>query len=283
MARARNIKPGFFESEQLGRCPLGARLLFIAMWQVADRDGKLEERLMRLRAYTFPYDSISMEEINEWVDTLERESLIERYSVGDGKYVKIPKFTKHQNPHVNEKDSTIPDKPSASTVQAPEFSRTILEKELESNSVLVGSSTQEILPLIESGILNPDVPHSPAAARKPKQKVEPGEKFIKPTIEQVMEFVRVNKITNVDPEYFWYKNESIGWVTGKAKTPIKCWRSTVRTWAKNGYGSGYQPQNLIRHDEQTEKFVPKPKPVENPEDEAEVNEMLRGFLDGTMQ
>lgn len=274
MARARNIKPGFFESEQLGRCHLGARLLFIAMWQVADRDGKLEERLMRLRAYAFPYDSISMPDIEEWTDCLESEGLIERYSVGGAKYILIPTFSKHQNPHVNEKKSQFPDKPSSSTVQAPEFIETTSEKVQELNGTFFDSSTKEILPLKESLLMNPDIPHSGAVVGKPKPERKV---FQKPTVEQIAEYCRDHGITNVDPEYFWLKHESIGWVVGKARNPMKCWKSTVQTWAKNGYSS--QSAHNPPAPETSIRFVPKPRPVE--EEPVTTDEMMRLFYEGT--
>ncbi len=39
MARARNIKPGFFDNEILGELPALTRLLFIGLWCLADREG----------------------------------------------------------------------------------------------------------------------------------------------------------------------------------------------------------------------------------------------------
>ena len=274
MARARNIKPGFFESEKLGRCPFGARLLFIAMWQVADRVGKMEERMMRLRAYAFPYDSVSMAEIEEWANFLESEKLIERYTVGEGKYIRIPKFTKHQNPHVNEKESGFPDKPSASTVPAPDFPNTKSEKVQCLNDTLFDSSTKEILLIKESLLLNPDIPHSGAVVGKPKPERKV---FQKPTVEQIAEYCRDHGITNVDPEYFWLKHESIGWVVGKARNPMKCWKSTVQTWAKNGYSS--QSAHNPPAPETSIRFVPKPRPVE--EEPVTTDEMMRLFYEGT--
>lgn len=37
----------------------------------------------------------------------------------------------------------------------------------------------------------------------------------------------------LDGEYFIAKNDSIGWVTGKARNPIINWKSVVQTWKKN--------------------------------------------------
>ena len=44
MARARNIKPGFFKNEDLAECSPWARLCFAGLWTLADREGRLEDR-----------------------------------------------------------------------------------------------------------------------------------------------------------------------------------------------------------------------------------------------
>lgn len=56
MARARNIKPGFFANEDLAECEPLARLLFAGLWCLADREGRLEDRPKRIRAELLPYD-----------------------------------------------------------------------------------------------------------------------------------------------------------------------------------------------------------------------------------
>ena len=50
MARARNIKPGFFANENLAECDPLARLLFAGLWCLADREGRLEDRPKRIAA-----------------------------------------------------------------------------------------------------------------------------------------------------------------------------------------------------------------------------------------
>ena len=44
MARSRNIKPSFFMNEDIIELPYEARLLFIGLWTLADREGRLENR-----------------------------------------------------------------------------------------------------------------------------------------------------------------------------------------------------------------------------------------------
>lgn len=54
--------------------------------------------------------------------------------------------------------------------------------------------------------------------------------FIKPTIEEIDEFCKEHNY-QVDAERFFNYYESKGWVVGKS--PMKDWRSAVRTWVSN--------------------------------------------------
>jgi len=107
MARARNIKPGFFESEDPARVSLGARILWIAMWTLADRDGWLEDRPVMFRKYAFGYDPFPVEQISDWVSELVTSGLIARHEIEGAFYLEIPNFGRHQKPHPKEPPSTI--------------------------------------------------------------------------------------------------------------------------------------------------------------------------------
>lgn len=108
--RARNIKPGFFENELLVELPPAARLVFIGMWCMADREGRLEDRPKKIKLQILPYDSL---DVDEYLNELARMNFITRYSVDGSKYIQIENFLKHQNPHQNESKSIIPPKESA--------------------------------------------------------------------------------------------------------------------------------------------------------------------------
>lgn len=105
MPRARNIKPAFFKNEVLAELKPHVRLLFIGLWTLADREGRLEDRPTRIRAEIFPYETVN---INEGLELLNSAGFIQRYSVESSKYIQITNFEKHQNPHVKEQASTIP-------------------------------------------------------------------------------------------------------------------------------------------------------------------------------
>ena len=108
MARSRNIKPGFFQNDDLGELPPLARLLFIGMWTIADYKGCLEFRAKRLKVQLLPYDECDVDQLAR---ALDKSGFIAIYSVQGQQYIKIKNFEKHQNPHKNEREagSEIPD------------------------------------------------------------------------------------------------------------------------------------------------------------------------------
>lgn len=117
MARARNIKPSFFANDDLADInPLG-RLLFIGLWTLADREGRLEDRPRRIKAEVLPYDNCDVDGL---LDDLEQHGFILRYVVNEERFIQVVNFAKHQNPHVKESASSIPapTEEAGSTVQA---------------------------------------------------------------------------------------------------------------------------------------------------------------------
>lgn len=106
--RARNIKPGIFKNELLGEADPMVSLLFVGLWTIADREGRLEDRPMRIKGEIFPYrDGI---DINGYLTELASLGFIERYEVAGSKFIQILNFKKHQSPHKTEKLSEIPSK-----------------------------------------------------------------------------------------------------------------------------------------------------------------------------
>lgn len=111
MARARNIKPGFFESEDPAKVGFPQRLLWIALWTLADREGWLEDRPAQIRKYAFGFDEeVTAAQVDQWLADLHKAQLIHRQQFDGKKLVYILKFKKHQRPHPNEGPSTL--KPS---------------------------------------------------------------------------------------------------------------------------------------------------------------------------
>lgn len=122
VARARNIKPSFFQNEDLAELDPLARLFFIGLWTVADFKGCVEFRPKRLKVQLLPYDNCDTERLGK---NLESSGFVRIYSVDGQRYLKIVNFEKHQNPHKNERDSgsEIPDvdKADAQVVESIEL------------------------------------------------------------------------------------------------------------------------------------------------------------------
>lgn len=106
MARARNIKPATMENEDLAALPCETRLLFIYLWMLADREGRLEDRPKRIRAQAFPYDTTF--DVDRMLSDLQASAFILRYTVEGQGFIQITNFIKHQRPHSNETCSEIP-------------------------------------------------------------------------------------------------------------------------------------------------------------------------------
>lgn len=113
MARARNIKPSFFLNEDIVELPYEARLLFIGLWTLADREGRLENRPKKIKMSLFPADDIN---VSEQLLNISKYGFIKLYNVDDLDVIQIENFVKHQTPHGLEKDSELPDQKGMYTV-----------------------------------------------------------------------------------------------------------------------------------------------------------------------
>ena len=143
MARARNIKPGFFKNEILGVADPLYSLLFEGLWVLADRSGRLEDRPLRIKGEVFPYrDGLNVDAMLNW---LESNGFIRRYTAQGKKCILVLEFVKHQNPHKNETESELPS-PSDECTQ-PEEIGTVTE--------IIGSTRADSL---SSDSLIPDTP-----------------------------------------------------------------------------------------------------------------------------
>ena len=112
MARARNIKPAFFQNEQLAEVGPWGRLLFIGLWTLADREGRLEDRPRRMKMQLFPADEVDVDVL---LTRLQELGFILRYEVDGCAYIQVINFLKHQKPHRNEAQSVIPPPPTDET------------------------------------------------------------------------------------------------------------------------------------------------------------------------
>ncbi|EPX3860864.1 hypothetical protein ACWY7A_000032 [Acinetobacter baumannii] len=131
MARARNIKPSFFMNEDIIELPYEARLLFIGLWTLADREGRLENRPKKIKMSLFPADDIN---VAEQLENISKFGFIELYNADGIDVIQIVNFVKHQTPHSLEKDSELPDRNGIYTVyQRNPKNKTIVGKAIQLN------------------------------------------------------------------------------------------------------------------------------------------------------
>lgn len=105
MARARNIKPSFFTNDELVELEPIYRLLFIGLWVLSDREGRLENRPKKIKMELFPADNVDIE---SGLSALQKTGFISLYNCYETNVIQINNFAKHQAPHGLEKDSDLP-------------------------------------------------------------------------------------------------------------------------------------------------------------------------------
>jgi len=105
--RARNLKPALFKNEILGTADPLYTILFEGLWCLADREGRLEDRALRIKAEVLPYrENVDIEALLSW---LHNHGFIVRYAAGGLRLIQIIKFLEHQSPHKNEVPSVLPE------------------------------------------------------------------------------------------------------------------------------------------------------------------------------
>ena len=109
--RIRTIKPEFFTSEDIVELPPLSRLLYVALWCEADKEGRLVWKPKTFKLRYFPADACEIEAL---AASLVGAGLVKLY--GDG-LAYIPGFAKHQHINPRESASTLPD-PDASPTRA---------------------------------------------------------------------------------------------------------------------------------------------------------------------
>ncbi|HDU8566898.1 TPA: hypothetical protein RG683_000447 [Morganella morganii] len=133
MARARNIKPGFFTNDDLAECDPCARILFAGLWTIADREGRMEDKPRKIKAMVLPYDDVDCDKL---LEQLHGKNFITRYSVDGNDFIQVNNWKKHQNPHVKEAASEIPEQGSqdADNKGAPEKHSACMVQEHEGHT-----------------------------------------------------------------------------------------------------------------------------------------------------
>ena len=239
MARIRTVKPDFFIDDDIAALDPLARLLFIGLWCLADKGGRLEDKPQRIKIQILPYDDCP---IDSFLDDLANGGFIVRYEVEGQKLIQIKSFCKHQVVHHTEKDSILPlnngdtpvkyplnnsDTPVASPVGKERKGKERKGKERKGKEHSIGPSPEN----------EPEYPPFDSVSEKPPV----AKKAIPPPIEDVIAYCQERK-NKVDPEKFMAHYKSNGWMVGKNK--MVDWKAAVITWEKNDgvNGNGKEDQ-----------------------------------------
>jgi len=107
VARIRSVKPAFFHHEGLASCTPHARLLFVAMWQLADRSGRFRWIPMQVHAHAFPHEPEL--DVTSLAEELRAVGCISPYEAAGRIYVLVNNFTKHQKVPTSERKSANPE------------------------------------------------------------------------------------------------------------------------------------------------------------------------------
>ena len=102
MARIRTIKPEFFTSDDICALSALARLLYVALWCEADREGRLVWTLGVLKRRYLPDDDCDIAAV---AGELIERGLVRLYGEG---LACIPTFARHQHVNVREASSKLP-------------------------------------------------------------------------------------------------------------------------------------------------------------------------------
>lgn len=106
--RMRTIRPEFFVDEDLTTLDPLTRILFMGLWCIADREGRLEDKPVRIKLQILPVDDC---DVDAMLDELAAIGVIHRYTCEGLHLVQVKSFSRYQRPHVKESASVLPAMP----------------------------------------------------------------------------------------------------------------------------------------------------------------------------
>ena len=145
MARARTIKPHFLRSRSMRRVSCMARLTFIQLWLMADDAGRLNAHPLVLARGLYPGDGEAAERLPGWLDELERQHCIERYTVDRLDYMRIVNWRRHQKIY-HPTPSRLPIRPVGLQNESGVLQETLgrdCEKTSAANALTAGAQIRE--------------------------------------------------------------------------------------------------------------------------------------------
>jgi hypothetical protein len=186
MPRTRLINPEFFLHEDLGSCTAHARLLFIALWTQADREGRLRWLPLKIHGETFPHEPGL--DISGLAAELARTGALTIYKVGSRDYAHITGFTKWQNPHRNESPSKHPEPP---TEIEPGESLHALGQPKDNQETTSGGANTSYQLLVSDTSSALSIDKASSARQRTVVETEPPPKLKIPTGDDVLDYLLV--------------------------------------------------------------------------------------------
>jgi len=235
MARSRNIKPSIMDNDHLAELAPLTRLLFVYLWMLADREGRLEDRPKRIAAQALPFDRDA--DAGAMLDDLAAAGFLIRYRVDGVALIQITNFAKHQNPHPREAPSLLP--PHQGTTEAtprhdqgnakdmPSRADSLIPDVLIPDSLISDSGHGEVVP-------DPPPPREQPGTRSPK-----GSRLtLQAMPDEYRDFCRQER-PDLSPSATWDRFRD-HWAAKPGKDGVKLdWLATWRNWVRGQYA---QPQ-----------------------------------------
>ena len=159
MARIRTIKPEFFTSDDIVSMSSYARLLFIALWCEADKEGRMEWKPRTFKLRYLPGDDV---DIDLMCDEIVKQGIVVLYGNG---LAYIPSFSAHQHINPRESASKLPD-PQEIDACRRVSTRDNLNLHAQVGREGKGREGKELTPIVASiaadqqlSLAKPDCPH----------------------------------------------------------------------------------------------------------------------------
>ena len=144
------MSPDFYDDTKLAQCSYGARLLYPALWQLADRCGVFDWDPPKIKKYAFGYDSLSQSEFDGYMNELLAFGFIRMGNRRGKTWGLVPNLAKWQHFHKDEKErhrDVLDEAAWSDTVPAPEQHR--------ADTVPAGRILEYGVLSLESGIQSP--------------------------------------------------------------------------------------------------------------------------------
>lgn len=213
MPRIRTIKPEFFSSEDITELSPLARLLYIALWCEADREGRLVWKPKTFKIRYLPVDDCDIEALCE---ELLRRNLVVLY--GDA-LAYIPKFLDHQHINPREQKSALPE--PKNTTRKPRVNDASTTREARDSDAQVGRERK--------GKERKGREHASCALQPP-------------TVEEARAYALEHfQLNSTFAEDFIRDNAARGW-KDRDGTPYQNWKLLMGNWVKR-----LRPEELARY------------------------------------